>query len=89
MTLIKKNLVYLQIPHFINEHLTPFNSKLAFHCRKLKKKSLIKQTNSQKGVVKVLIEIKTDNDGSILKWKKISHKNDLEKLFPNLDDLIT
>ena len=41
---------------FINEHLTPFNSKLGFYCRRLKKKSLVKQTKSQKGVVKILIE---------------------------------
>ena len=73
---------------FINEHLTPFNSKLAFYCRRLKKKSLIKWTKSQKGVVKVLIEVKTDNEESTLKWKKISHKSELEKLFPNLDELI-
>ena len=69
---------------FVSEHLSPFMSKLAYHCRVLKRKSLVTAIRTYRGVIKVGVK----NDLDILGWHKIGHMNDLIKIFGNLDNLL-
>ena len=64
---------------FVNTHLTPYKSKLAYHCRELKRKGKLKKS-TRKGIIKVLI----DSDGDSPDWKVISHTNDLIEIYPEL-----
>ena len=68
-------------PIYINEHLSPYMNKLAYHCRTLKRKSKIVALSSFKGVLKVKVDIDS-------RWFRIGHLVDLKKLFPNLDDIL-
>ena len=56
---------------FINENLTLANSKLAFHCRKLKREGFV-----------VCITSKNVQNGKTI---KVLHLNTLVDLFPNFD----
>ena len=40
---------------YLNTHLTPYNSKLAYFCRQLKKKKKVSKINIRKGKIKILI----------------------------------
>lgn len=60
---------------YINEHLTPFMSELAYHCRCLKREKKIYQTKVENGIVKVLTNI----EGSF-RWFNITNNNDINKL---------
>ena len=65
---------------FINENLTPTNSKLAFHCRKLKREGFVDRNFSRDGVV--CITSKNVQNGKTI---KVLHFNTLVDLFPNFD----
>ena len=58
---------------FISENLTPANSKLAFHCRKLKRDQEIEKCYTINGIVHI---IKNN------KLMKLYHLKDLQELFP-------
>ena len=60
---------------YVNDNLSQYNNRLAAKCRRLKKKREIKDTWTTSGIVRIKL-----NDNSI---KVITHKNDLDKLFPN------
>ena len=59
---------------YVNEHLSAFIAKLAYHCRLMYKADLIISTKVVKGVVK----IQTKN----FQWVIIEHKNDIKKYVP-------
>ena len=61
---------------FINTHLTPFKSTLAFHCRELKRKGKIKNISTKKGNIKILVCDLEDKE--TLVWKSINHLDDLK-----------
>ena len=65
---------------FINENLTPTNSKLAFYCRKLKREGFVDRNFSRDGVV--CITSKNVQNGKTI---KVLHFNTLVDLFPNFD----
>lgn len=67
---------------FINENLSPYMSKLAYCCRVLKRQKQIDKVTTFKGVVKISMTI-----GNRMVSKVIGHLNDLEKIFPNMEDL--
>ena len=69
---------------FLNEHLSPYNAKLAFYCRRLKKNGLIHRMSTKKGIIRIEGNFGDDE----LKWKTIGHLNDLHKLFENLEGKI-
>ena len=69
---------------FLNEHLSPYTSKLAFYCRRLKKNDLINRMSTKKGVIKIEGYFGSEE----LQWKTIGHLNDLHKLFENLEGKI-
>ena len=71
---------------FLNEHLSPYNAKLAFYCRRLKKNNFINRMSTKKGVIKIegYFGPGTEN----LKWKTIGHLNDLHNAFENLEEKI-
>ena len=68
---------------FLNEHLTPFNAKLAFYSRRLKKNGHIANFSTKKGVIRIL----TLTDDSP-KWITVGHHKDLIRLFPDLENII-
>ena len=57
---------------YVNEHLTPYMSELAYKCRCLKRSNKIYQTKVEKGVVKIL----TNKDGSF-RWFNINCESDI------------
>ena len=65
---------------FINENLTPMNSKIVFHCRKLKSNGQIDKTYSRDGV----IHIASSNirDGKLI---KLLHMSMLLDTLPDFD----
>ena len=65
---------------FINENLTPTNSKLAFHCRKLKREGFVDRNFSGDDVV--CITSKNVQNGKTI---KMLHLITLVDLFPNFD----
>ena len=65
---------------FINENLTPTNSKLAFRCRKLKREGFVDRNFSRDGAV--CITSKNVQNGKTI---KVLHFNKLVDLFPNFD----
>ena len=71
---------------FLNEHLSPYNSKLAFYCRRLKKNKFINRMSTKKGVVKIEGFFGPDTDE--LQWKTIGHLNDLHIVIENLEEKI-
>ena len=68
---------------YIKENLSPYMSRLAYFCRVLKRKQYIEKTTSFKGVVKIFRTVDNRNLANI-----IGHKKDLEKIFPNLNELL-
>ena len=66
---------------FIRENLSPYMNKLAYYCRVLKRKNLIAKISTYKGVIKITRE----NGGT---RTVIGHRNDLESIFENLEDLL-
>ena len=62
----------------VNENLTNYNSKLAYNCRKLKRKKLINKCFTIDGNVYLQ---RTEGERS----KKISHMTTLEELYPRFD----
>ena len=69
---------------FVSEHLSPFMRKLAYHCRVLKRKSLVTAIRTCRGVIKVGVK----NHLDMLFWHKIGNMNDLIKISGNLDNLL-
>ena len=69
---------------YVNQNLSPFMSTLAYYCRILKRKDLVVKLTTFKGVLK--ITRKVDNR---FVTTKIGHKCDIEKLFPNLEEIIS
>ena len=65
---------------FINENLTPTNSKLTFHCRKLKREGFVDRNFSRDGVVCI-----TSKNVQNRKTIKVLHFNTMVDLFPNFD----
>lgn len=65
---------------FINENLTPDNSKIAYHCRQLKRDGVVTKACSSKGT-----NIICCNDIQNGKPKKVLHINDLCEMFPEID----
>ena len=72
---------------FVKQNLSPYMNKLAYFCRVLKRRSLIEKVTTFKGVIK--ITRMTGPDGNHRVTNIISHKEDLLKLYPNLDEYIT
>ena len=68
---------------FVRENLSPYVSKLAYFCRVLKRKDLLDKVTTFKGVVKVFRYVNNRTVCNV-----IGHKNDLQLIFPNLDDLL-
>ena len=68
---------------YVRENLSPYMSKLAYFCRVLKRKDVIEKITTYKGVVKIFRTVNYRTVSDI-----IGHRNDLDKLFPNLDDLL-
>ena len=66
---------------FFNPHLTPYGSKIAYQCRQLKKEGKIKNISTKKGIIKIQFMDDSGGDG-ILRWRVISHVNELTDLFP-------
>ena len=71
---------------FVSENLSPYMAKLAFYCRTLKRKFLIDRITTFKGVIKIRRPVGPGNNPQ--RPDIIGHKQDLENLFPNLDDLM-
>ena len=69
---------------YINTHLTPYNAKLAYHCRQLKRDGYVKKISTRKGIIRVLVEDE-GNRGNVehSSWKTISHLRDLHAIFPH------
>ena len=63
---------------FINENLSPYFSKIAYHCRKLKRAGKIIKVYSYEGIIHI---VKSEQEKS----KKIHHMNDLINMFPDTD----
>lgn len=63
----------------VSDHLTPYNSNLAFKCRNLKRSGKIVKIKTQNCVVKILTFI----DG-VYTWHDIQHVHDLENIFPEI-----
>lgn len=72
---------------YVNENLSPYMRKLAYYCRVLKRKSLIDKVTTFKGIIKITRTIGDDENSRTL-TNVIGHKDDIEKLFPTLDDLL-
>ena len=68
---------------FISENLSPYMSRLAYYCRILKRKGVIRKLTTFKGVIKILKSNDTES-----RYNVIQHKEDLARIFPNLDDLL-
>ena len=68
---------------YIRGNLSPYMSKLAYFCRVLKRKGVIDKTTSFKGIIKIFRTV-----GNRSLTNVIAHKSDLEKIFPNLDELL-
>ena len=60
---------------YINDNLNKYYKELAAKCRRLRKNKKIKDTWTYNGIVTIKL-----NDDSI---RYITHKNDLDRLFPN------
>ena len=65
---------------FISENLTRQNSKISYHCRRLKRSGKIDQTYTRDGVVHISRE--NVENGKLV---KIYHMNKLAELFPEFD----
>ena len=63
---------------YVDDHLTPYISNLAYQCRCLKRNGKVVKTKVNKGIVKIL---KANEDGTFL-WHDILHIEDINKLFP-------
>ena len=74
---INNNVIQLKNKVFIGENLTNYNNKIAFHCRKLNKASLVEKCYSRDGVVHIVTK-----DGWRDKATKVLHMNQLLELFP-------
>ena len=72
----KVNFGFPEANLFLNENLTPYNQKLAWKCRKLKRAGKIHSTWSSKGVIKLR---RTMNERAI----SIEDKIELSNLYPN------
>ena len=59
---------------YVNEHLTPYASGLAYKCRCLKRENKIYQTKVESGVVKVL----TNKNGSF-RWFNVTSEQDIDQ----------
>ena len=72
---------------YVNENLSPYMRKLSYYCRVLKRKSLIDKVTTFKGIIKIT---RTVGEGEYRQklTNVIGHKSDIEKLFPNFDDLL-
>ena len=66
---------------YIEEHLSPYISNLAYQCRCLRRNNKIAKIKINKGIVKIL---KTGEEEQ-LKWHDILHINDINKLFPVIE----
>ena len=69
---------------YVSVHLSPYNSKIAYHCRQLKKERKILKTSSRKGKVRICVKDDDDDEAPPV-WKSISHINDLKVMFPEDD----
>ena len=65
---------------YISSHLTPYNAKLAYHCRQLKRKKLLNKISTKKGVIRILVTA-DENSGNLV-WKTISSPKDILNIFP-------
>ena len=61
---------------FVSENLSPFNQRLAWQCRELRRASKIHSAFSSKGIVKIRC---TMNEQPI----SIEHDRDLTSLYPD------
>ena len=68
---------------YVNQNLSPYMNTLAYYCRVLKRKNLIEKVTTFKGVVKLTRKV---NDRMVS--TKIGHKCDIEKIFPNFEDIL-
>ena len=71
---------------FVSENLSPYMARLAFYCRMLKRQHLIDKITTFKGVIKITRPVGPGCEPN--RPDVIGHKQDLEKLFPNLDGLL-
>ena len=73
---------------FVNENLSPYMSKIAYYCRTLKRQNLIEKVTTFKGVVKIFRLIDGSPGRNRTVTNVIGHKQDLQKIFPNLDEFL-
>ena len=67
---------------YVNPHLSPYRSKIAYHCRQLKKNKRIKKLSTHKGNVKILLNPENVDDADEEdRWKKIVHLDELHEMF--------
>ena len=71
---------------FVSENLSPYMAKLAFYCRTLKRKFVIDKITTFKGVIKIRRPVGPGQKPNLP--GVICHKQDLENIFPNLDELL-
>ena len=71
---------------FVSENLSPYMAKLAYYCRTLRRKCLINKITTFKGVIKITRPVTPGHKPN--SPEVIGHKHDLEKIFPNLDELL-
>ena len=64
---------------FVQEHLIPYVSGLAYRCRCLKRQNIIEKTKVQKGIVKILFK----DENGIFKWINIQHIQDIIEVLPD------
>ena len=63
---------------YLNEHLTPYISNLAYKCRCLKRKGKIAKAKVRRGgVVKIMVE---DIDGA--EWQTVLSEDDISDFLP-------
>ena len=70
---------------YIRENLSPYISKLAYYCRELKRREYIEKVTTFKGVIKIFRTV----ENSRMVKSVIGHKEDLLKIFPNLNEILT
>ena len=66
---------------YVNPHLSPYRSKIAYYCRKLKRENRIEKMSTYKGNIRILINAESDDEDEEDRWKQITHLDQLKELF--------
>ena len=66
---------------YVSPHLCPYRSKIAYHCRQLKREKKIEKLSTLKGNIKILLNAEGENENEQGRWKKIIHLDELTDMF--------